>query len=509
MPLTRRALLARALAGGLGSALLPRRARAAQGSFDDGTDAIPAPAAGPVERVVVVGAGLAGLAAAQALRNAGVEVVVVEGRERLGGRTWTADVGGAPVDLGAAWIHTPVGNPMSEVAQLAGVGVTPADPTDLTKLSGWEPEAGWLSSTELVPPLVLTQAFYGALPALRATLGPDASVADAIAPFLATIPLAPDSADYRRAAFALRLVAEQFESGPAEDLALAYYGDTAIEYGGTDVFPDGGYRPLVEWVAAGVDVRLGETVSAVAVGADGVSVTTSAGTHTGSHALVTVPLGVLKAGAIAFEPALPAAKLAAIDALGFGNFEKVVLRYDEAFWLDAGRTNFVHLSATPMEFPLFLDLTAYVGTPTLVALCSDGFAAGLATRSEEQAIAEVEAILATLFGGPLPARTHAAVSRWGADPFTRGAYTYVALGATPADFATLAAPVAGRLLFAGEHTSATRFGYADGALQTGVREAKRLLQRSSVLLPAPGALPLGLAAAAALALLARRRLTSG
>lgn len=508
MSLSRRTLLARALAGGAGALLLPRAARAARGVFDDGSETVPPPAAGPVERVVVVGAGMAGLAAAQALHDAGVEVVVVEARERLGGRTWTADVGGVAVDLGAAWIHTPDGNPMSRVAALAGVATAEADPTDLTKLSGWEPGTGWVAAPDLALPLILTQTFYGALPSLRSALGPDASLADAIEPFLDSIPLPPGD-DRRRAAFALRLLGEQFESGPAEDIALAYYGDTAIEYAGTDVFPAGGYRALVAWLAAGVDVRLGEVVESIAVDAGGVSVTTAAGTHTGSHAIVTAPLGVLKAGAIAFDPALPAATLAAIDALGFGHFEKVVLRYDEAFWTAADRTNWVHLSATPMQFPLFLDLTPYTGAPTLIALCSDGFAASLAARSDEQVVAEVEGVLATLFGAPLPAPTHAAVSRWGPDPFTRGAYTYVARGATPADFATLATPVAGRLLFAGEHTTATRFGYADGALQTGVREAKRLLQQPTVRLPAPAALPLGLAAAGALALLARRRLTSG
>jgi len=412
MPITRRTLLARALAGGAGALLVPRAARAAGGLFDDGSAAIPPPAAGPVGRVIVVGAGMAGLAAAQGLRAAGVDVVVLEARERVGGRTWTADLGGVPVDLGAAWIHTPDGNPMSEVASLAGVGVAPADPTDPTKLSGWDPQAGWLSAPELALPLAVTQTFYGALPDLRAALGPGASLADAIPAFLASIPLAPEHPDYPRAAFALRLVGEQFESGPAEDIALAWYGDATIAYGGIDVFPDGGYGPLVAWLAADVDVRLGEPVEAIAVGDGGVVVTTAAGAYEGSHAIVTVPLGVLKAGAIAFDPALPPAKQAAIDALGFGNFEKIVLRYDEAFWLAAGRTNFVHLSATtPMQFPLFLDLTPYAGTPTLVALCSDGFAASLGARSDAEVIDEVEGILATLFGAPLPPRTHAAVSR--------------------------------------------------------------------------------------------------
>jgi len=221
---------------------------------------------------------------------------------------------------------------------------------------------------------------------------------------------------------------------------------------------------------------------------------------------VTAPLGVLKAGAIAIDPALPAEKTASIAALGFGHFEKVALRFDEAFWLDAGHVNWVHLGpGGERAFPVFLDLTTTVGQPALVALCSAAFAEGLLAESTDATIDRVRALLAAMFGDGLPAPLDAFATRWGSDPFTRGAYTYVAVGADPDDFAALAAPVAGRLLFAGEHTTSQRFGYADGALDTGVREAKRLLGVSSVALPEPRTLPLAGAAAAALALLVHRR----
>lgn len=503
MPFSRRRFLSLALTGTAALALPGRRADAAQGLFDGGSSAVPAPVAGPVERVIVVGAGMAGLAAANALRNAGVEVVVLEARARLGGRTWTADLGGVPVDLGASWIHTPVGNPMSRVATLAGVATAPADATDLSKLSGWDAQTGWLSAGEIGLPLLYANTFESALPWLRDELGPGASVADAIEPFLDSLSLPAGSDLRRRTAFAVRLLNEQLESGAAEDLSLAYLGDVAIEYAGSDAFPQGGYRTLVEWLAAGLDVRLDEPVLGVETTATGVAVTTTNAVYTGSHALVTIPLGVLKAAGIGFTPALPTEKLEAIDAMGFGNFEKVVLRYDSAFWLDAGRTNFAHLAAAPMEFPFFFDLTSHTGVPSLVAFASDGFAASLAPLDDAAIVARVEAILAALFPGASAARTHMLLSRWHDDPWTRGAYTYIAVGATPAHFDALAAPAGDRILFAGEHTTATRYGYADGAFETGIREAKRLLQAPALAVPESRWMPF--AAAAALALLARRR----
>ncbi len=76
--------------------------------------------------------------------------------------------------------------------------------------------------------------------------------------------------------------------------------------------------------------------------------------------------------------------------------------------------------------------------------------------------------------------TAVAVSSWASDPYTGGAYTHIPPGASPADVDLLGEPVGGRLLFAGEHTQSARVAYADGALTSGIREAKRLLSQPSV-----------------------------
>ena len=122
-----------------------------------------------------------------------------------------------------------------------------------------------------------------------------------------------------------------------------------LEYGGNyfgDV-PDGGYRRLVDAMAAGLDLRLGAEVTDVAISAGGVRVRTADGrSEAGSHVVVTVPLGVLKRGAPRFSPGLPPDRLAAIGRLGFGRFEKVALRFDEPFWRAAG---FPHLMLFPRD----------------------------------------------------------------------------------------------------------------------------------------------------------------
>jgi polyamine oxidase len=93
------------------TAFAERRFRVMRGLFDDGSPDVPPGVTGPVERVLVVGAGIAGLTCANALFHAGIECVVIDARDRLGGRMHTVDLAGTPVDLGASWIRHPDGNP--------------------------------------------------------------------------------------------------------------------------------------------------------------------------------------------------------------------------------------------------------------------------------------------------------------------------------------------------------------------------------------------------------------
>jgi polyamine oxidase len=467
------------LAGLVASLLLrarSSRAGAAQ-EYDDGNRDVPGGVEGAVERVIVVGAGFAGLAAANALAHAGVEVVVLEARERLGGRVWTADVEGAPVDLGCSWIHTPIGNPMKRWADQVGVGVFPFGQNDeiIPNLSAYDFATGWLGETELLEALVQTVLFEGALPELRASFPPGTALEPAIERYLGEIAMLEGDLR-RRAGFAIRFLAEQICASSTEDESLATYLAAGIAYEGEDVLPIGGYVRLVEAMAGGLDVRLGEAATAISFDAAGVAVATDAGSvHLGSHVLVTLPLGCLQGGAIAFTPELPLEKRRVIARMGFGAFEKVVLRFAEAFWL-AERDHFLFLSEERLEYPLWLDLTRVVGEPTLAMLSGGSFARRIAAMSTDEVEGRVLAILRELFGTALPPLAHLTRTDWTNDPYTRGAYSFVHRESRyPDDFDALGEPVAGRVLFAGEATSSARFGYADGAMQTGIREAKRLL----------------------------------
>jgi polyamine oxidase len=450
-------------------------------AFDDGRSEVPGGVIGPVERVVVVGAGIAGLTVANALTHAGIECVVLEARDRIGGRLHTVDLGAAPLDLGGSWIHHPIGNPLRAFADQVGVSCLDGNP--VPELTGFDLGEGRRLSRDEVEENLSTmyEAFPEAVDRLRNELGPDASVAEAIDLFVSGSGLPP--AEARRARQGLHAVIEAESACLAGDQSLRWMW-SEFEYEG-DFFGDlpvGGYRSLVDAMADGVEVRLGAEVAEVEITDLGVTVRTADGSNWEcSHVVVTVPLGVLKRGLPAFSPALPIERTAAIERLGFGTFEKIALRFDEPFWRTAGFPHVMVFRRDPDDCTIWmLGQDAFGEGPTLVSTVMQSDVQHVHGLTDNQAAAWVLDMLSEVIGGPCPEPTAVVVTSWANDPHSGGAYTHLPPGSDPADLDLLGEPVAGRLLFAGEHTQSARVSYADGAMTSGIREAKRLLNQSSV-----------------------------
>jgi polyamine oxidase len=446
------------------------------GRFDDGTRDIPGGIAGTVRRVLVVGAGIAGLTVANALHHAGVECVVLEARARVGGRLHTVDVAGCPVDLGGSWLHHPSGNPLRRFAREAGVECRPGDP--LPTLSAFDiPTRRWLAAEDIEKDLAGDLGgFVPALEELRRRLGPGASAADGIEAFLATTGLAGDS--LRRARQGLRASVEADAAGAAEQQSLEWLW-TQHEYD-DDYFgdlPRHGYGAVVDAMASGLDVRLDWPAARVDLTDEGVSISSESGqSETGSHVVVAVPLGVLKSHRLTFAPPLPPERVEVVSRLGFGRYEKVVLTFTTPFWRDAGWSHLVLFPPDPAQPAAWVfDLDAFGAGPTLVCHVFHSATGHVPAASPQAAAQWVTAQLAAVLDAPCPQPLAVVVTGWADDPYTAGAYTHVTPGCSNADLDLLGTPVAGRILFAGEHTQSARVGYADGAMVSGIREAKRLL----------------------------------
>ncbi|OZA10459.1 MAG: amine oxidase [Rhodobacterales bacterium 17-64-5] len=419
-------------------------------------------------RVIVVGAGLAGLAAARALSDAGVETLVLEGSDRIGGRVRTSRLWpDLPVDLGASWIHGIRGNPISVLADKAGAPRV-ATSYDAAVVLGAGGER--IDTSDAAR---LTEALVDAARAAVDDLDADVSLKDAI-----TAHPGWGNADPATR----RLIRQQINStveheyGGAWDETSAWYFDEDEGFGGTDVIFPAGFDQIARHLAQGLDIRLGKRVTALAPDAGGVSVTLDDGGRlTADHVVLTVPLGVLRAEGIALATPLAPARQAAINTLRMGLLNKCWLRFDRVAWPDD--VDWIGwVGPKDGHFAEWISLAKPTGAPVLCAFHAGDQAREREGLSDAAMQSDAHAALQAMFGTGFPAPLTSQTTRWAEDPLTLGAYSFNAVGVTPATRKALAGDDwDGRLLFAGEATSPDYFGTTHGAVLSGRAAAKMIL----------------------------------
>jgi monoamine oxidase len=413
-------------------------------------------------RVLVVGGGVAGLAAARRLRAAGVEVLVLEARDRLGGRIWTASlVDGLDVDIGASWIHGVTGNPVA--ALVAGERMVPTDYDNGTLYGPDGRELPDERQTAIDRDYRWLRATLADIQRRRAR-GPDSSLQAAIDELVGWMP-----ADRRRELdYAVNVEIEHEYAADSGELSLLHWNQDE-EFSGPDVLLPSGYRIVVDRLAAGLPVEHNR-VWRVAWSSSGVVLTTDRGERRGTLAIVTVPLGVLKAGRLAFDPPLPLAHTAALQRLGAGALERVVLLFSRVFW-DEEYDLFGWIGPQRGLWAEWFGLQRVSGAPVLAGFNAGGVAAQLETLTDDEIVDSALVALRTIFGRHVPPPSAAIVTRWRSDPFTLGAYSSIRPGGSGADYATLATPPGERLILAGEHTSRAYPATVHGAFLSGERAA--------------------------------------
>ncbi|MBQ0961187.1 FAD-dependent oxidoreductase [Ideonella sp. 4Y11] len=424
--------------------------------------------------VLVIGAGMAGLIAARRLHDAGVAVTVLEARERIGGRIHTSRLWpDLTVDLGASWIHGTQSNPLTALAAEVGARLVT---TDYDSFASFDARLGRLPTGRGSEYLAMQQRVREAIRAgYRAPReqGLAASVRRRIGSG------ALSGAERRLLNHFLVSLADDEYAGDSAELS-SWYWDSADSYPGLDAVLPEGYDALVHHLAQGLDIRLGQVVTQIRHDRNGVQVDTLSGRFNGSRVLVTLPLGVLQAGSVRFSPALPAAKREAIARLGMdsGVLSKVVLRFPQVFWDDVDWLEHVAPAARQGQFHQWLNLARVSGgTPALLGFLGGRYACEAeAGWRDDEIVADAMAALRAMYGAAVPEPTAWQIPRWSRDPFARGAYSFNRLGATPAMRDALAAPVQGRLFFAGEATHRKHFATVHGACLSGWTAAEALLQ---------------------------------
>jgi monoamine oxidase len=399
---------------------------------------------------VVIGAGAAGIAAARRLHGAGRTTVLLEARNRIGGRAWTYHASGLALDLGCGHLHSADENEWATIAEQLGFTVEQRPPS-------WARPALPVNF-----PLDQQDDYWEAWDRLYARFdaaaeaGDDRPMSAFLEPGGRWNALLDAMSTYINGARFDQLVAREY----------ALYHDSGVNWRVVE-----GYGALIAAYAKGLDIRLACPATLVDHSRERVRIVTPSGDLSARAVVVAVPPGLIANETLRFAPAVPA-KCDAAHALPLGVADKVFFRVDDPEDL-------------PIETRLFGDTThtetgnytlrpfgravidGYFGGPFARALEQEGDGAFAAFATEQ---------IASALGNGIRKRLHPIIeSAWARDPWSLGSYSYGGVGAEAAR-AAFAAPVDERLFFAGEHCSAVDFSTAHGAYRTGIAAADAALR---------------------------------
>ena len=405
----------------------------------------------PPRKVIVIGAGIAGIAAAKALTTAGFNVTVLEARARIGGRMWTDRTSmSVPIDLGAGWIHQGDGNPITELALRYNVPFRKFDlnsnalyDVDGTKISNSGPDALYAKV------LAGLQGYRN-----RSVLKQDTSFQASVDSVTKVFSPSLTDAETRYLQFKVNSMVEHEYGADSSELSVYNY-DEGGEFGGLDYVMTGGFDGITRGLSAGLDVRLKQIVQSITTTDKGVTLGTALGTgtstatgfssqmftYTAEYVVVTVPLGVLQALSIAFSPPISNANASAYTLVGMGALEKVWLEFATPFWkTDVQSINYV---STPKgAFSETFNIQFFTGKPVLLMFNAAAYAITTSTMTDGQILTAAMKALRTIYGGKnktIPFYTKYVITRWKVDPYALGAYSFSKVGSSqPANRESLA-----------------------------------------------------------------------
>jgi len=432
----------------------------------------PKPLSAQSSSVLVIGAGASGLTAGYWLSEEGYTVKILEARDRVGGRAWSNyDLAPYPIEFGAEFIHGDEVVTWDILEELGQDSLNQAEGQfyiHFDKTLYTEEEFATANDLAASLPLLIVGSAYewqsennGDISITKLIDLIDEAYPDLVTAEVKRLLIHSVVNDYGALAddMSLRSLTESYETSGDGD------GDFRLE---------NGYSAIWEAIADELDIVFNSPASHIEWSDNGAVVTTQSGdTYEANHVIVTLPLGVLQSNQVNFIPALPQSKRSAIEQLGAGHVDKLIMKFDSPFWQGDMVGVITTLDTRVWWRPGFERDTE---EPILTAFFSGESALKFEAMSEEDVISAGLADLEQIFGiENLKERlVEAHFISWGTDPYAKMGYSYIPVGVSGQN-SILGEPVAGTLFFAGEATHPNRFATVHGAIESGIRVANEIL----------------------------------
>lgn len=448
-------------------------------------------------KVIIIGAGMAGISATQRLQESGIsDILILEARDRIGGRVHSAQLGGVTVSLGATWIQgidqkNPELHPLYNIAQsCGGLRGLYFNYTSLKNYNsqGNQPEPDQFrydkfdaaSDAAKNEANHLTSSGQCGNVTLRSALDlgnwtPSSDIDDWIEWF---------NVDYNAGAEPDNLSLCLHENDPTYTAFVSPTDGVARDYFVTDI---DGFEKIIQCMADKAEtaqktrVSLSTVVTAINT-SDSKCVCVTANSNGGivtycaEYVISTVSVGVLQGGSIQFIPVLPAKKREVIQRFEMTNYVHIIMQFTEAFWDDTEQIGYI--DSQRGFYPIFLNYRFnYPEQPNILNVEVTGAQAdNIARQSKTRTISEVEQILRTIYPTSNIEIVDSIVTDWRNDPLFGGTYIYYSADLLPGDHEALAAPVE-KLYFSGSATSADFSGYVHGAYYAGRETAEKIIAK--------------------------------
>ncbi|HSW93423.1 MAG TPA: FAD-dependent oxidoreductase [Gammaproteobacteria bacterium] len=419
-----------------------------------------------MKKIIIIGAGMAGLAACTRLTELGFDARILEARNRAGGRIETDYSLGIPFGKGAGWIHGDENNPMTALAKQFNAKMVPIDSDQITV---FDKKGLPVPPSEIEKFEVEFNACLDNAKKLACHETSDISLSaalDRLTPFEQMSALEQSLFDRK-----LKSIAS-YEGADAASLSARTYGDAKM-WPGENCFLTTTYQPIIEGLAKKCRIDLNTTVKAINYHENQVEIVTQDTSMFADLVIITLPIGVLQKNSVQFNPPLPKNKLKAIQSVGMGLLNITAIKFPKLFWPEKQHA-LLFTEFDPSSTSIFINLAPLMSQPVLVGYTGGESAFQLEKQPDEEIIKKIMVNFRNHFTTDLPDPESFIITRWSEDPFSYGSYSYFKTGSTSADYDALAEPIGNKLFFAGEATCSTCPSTTHGAYLSGIREAERI-----------------------------------